>query len=172
MDEPAPEVGKALMTGAALFGLAVALVLVGLAGTVLPVLPGPPLVFAGLLLAAWADGFERVGWLPLTVLGLLTLATLAIDLLAASWGTKRLRASPLAAVGAVIGSIAGLLTGFIGLVVGPFIGAMAGEYWARRDLRRAGKVGLGAWLGIILGGAAKLALVFAMIGLFATAFFI
>ncbi len=158
------------MMAPALFGLAVVLVLVGLAGTVLPILPGPPLVFGGLLLAAWTDGFGRVGWLTLSVLGSLTLLTLLIDLLAASWGTKRLRASPHAAIGAILGSVFGLIAGFTGLIVGPFIGAVAGEYWARRDLRRAGKVGLGAWLGLVLGGAAKLALVFVMIGLFATAF--
>jgi uncharacterized protein YqgC (DUF456 family) len=158
------------MTTTPLLGLAVLLVLVGLVGTVLPILPGPPLVFGGLLLAAWTDGFTRVGWPTLTVLGLLTFATLAIDLLAASWGARRLRASPHAAVGAALGSVAGLLAGFAGLIVGPFAGAVAGEYWARRDLRRAGKVGLGAWLGLVLGGAAKLALVVVMIGLFATAF--
>ena len=64
----------------------------------------------------------------------------------------------------------GLVFGFAGLIAGPFVGAVAGEYWVRRDLRRAGEVGLGAWLGLILGGAAKLAVVFAMIALFAMAF--
>ncbi|MDH3525017.1 MAG: DUF456 family protein, partial [Acidobacteriota bacterium] len=124
-----------------LFALAGVLVLAGLAGTVLPILPGPPLVLGGLALAAWADGFQHVGWPTLTVLGLLTLAALAIDLLAASWGARRLRASPLAMAGAAVGALAGLAAGLPGLVVGPFAGAVAGEYWASRNLRTAGRVG-------------------------------
>ncbi|MDH3524331.1 MAG: DUF456 domain-containing protein, partial [Acidobacteriota bacterium] len=68
-----------------------------------------------------------------------------------------------------VGALAGLAAGLPGLVVGPFAGAVAGEYWASRNLRTAGRVGVGAWLGILLGGAAKLALVFVMIALFALA---
>lgn len=155
-----------------LFGLAVVLVLVGVAGTVLPVLPGPPLVFAGLLLAAWADGFQRVGWPSLTLLAGLTLVTLAIDLLGASWGAHRVRASPWALAGAALGGLLGLFAGLPGLILGPFVGAAAGEYYARRELAAAGRVGLAAWLGIVVGGALKLAVVAAMIGWFAVAFFL
>ena len=155
-----------------LFGLAVILVLVGVAGTVLPLLPGPPLVLAGLVLAAWADGFQRVGWPTLVPLALLTLTTVAVDLLSASWGAGRLRASPQALVGAGLGSLFGLAAGLPGLIAGPFVGAVAGEYLARRELREAGRVGLAAWLGMIVGGAVKLAVVLAMVGWFAVAFLI
>ena len=154
-----------------LFGAGVLLMLVGTAGTVLPAVPGPPLVFAGMLLAAWADGFEKVGWGSLVLLGLLTAATVAIDLAAAAWGTQRLKASPQAMIGAALGSLLGLATGLVGLVIGPFVGAVAGEYLARRELRRAGKVGLAAWLGLVVGGAARLAIVFVMLGWFAFAYF-
>jgi uncharacterized protein YqgC (DUF456 family) len=153
-----------------LFALGVLLIILGVAGTVLPLLPGPPLAFAGFLLTAWCDGFSRVGWLTLAVLGLLTLATVAIDLLAASWGVSRLRASPQAIVGSALGSVVGLFAGLPGLIAGPFVGAVAGEYVARRDLRSAGRIGLAAWLGIIVGGAARLAIVCAMIAIFAIAF--
>lgn len=153
-----------------LFGLGVLMIVVGAVGTVLPLLPGPPLAFAGFLLTAWSDGFSRVGWITLTVLGLLTLLTFLIDILAASWGVQRLRASRQALIGAALGSVVGLFAGLPGLIAGPFLGAVGGEYMARRDLRSAGRIGLAAWLGIVLGGAARLAIVCVMIGLFALAY--
>lgn len=143
------------------------LVLVGLAGVVLPALPGLPLVFFGLLLAAWADGFQRVGWVALTVLGVLTLLSFLIDFLSTVVGAQRVGASRKALWGSVLGSVAGLFFMPIGLFVGPFVGALAGEYWHGRQLGQATKVGFGTWLGIVLGVAAKLALAFAMVGLFA-----
>jgi hypothetical protein len=74
--------------------LSVVLIVVGLAGTVVPALPGVPIVFIGLLLAAWIDGFTAIGWGTLVVLGLLTLLSIVIDLLAAAFGTQRMGASP------------------------------------------------------------------------------
>jgi len=151
--------------------LAVLLVLVGIAGIILPALPGIPLVFAGLLLAAWADDFAYVGWLPLTVLGLLTLASFAVDILATVVGAQRVGASRKALWGTFVGSIVGLFFMPIGLFVGPLTGALLGEYWHTRELGRSTKVGLATWLGILLGFALKLALVIAMLGLFAFAWF-
>jgi len=151
--------------------LAVLLVLVGIAGIILPALPGIPLVFAGLLLAAWADDFAHVGWLPLTVLGLLTLASFAVDILTTVVGAQRVGASRKALWGTFVGSIVGLFFMPIGLFVGPLAGALLGEYWHTRELGRSTKVGLATWLGILLGFALKLALVIAMLGLFAFAWF-
>lgn len=151
--------------------LAVLLVLVGIAGIILPALPGIPLVFAGLLLAAWADDFAHVGWLPLTVLGLLTLASFAVDIVATVVGAQRVGASRKALWGTFVGSIVGLFFMPIGLFVGPLAGALLGEYWHTRELGRSTKVGLATWLGILLGFALKLALVIAMLGLFAFAWF-
>lgn len=145
------------------------LVVLGLAGVVLPALPGMPLLFAGLVLAAWADGFQRVGWVTLTVLGVLTLLSFLVDFLATVFGAKRVGASRKALWGSVLGSVAGLFFMPIGLFVGPFVGALAGEYWHGRQLQQATKVGFGTWLGIVLGTAAKLALALAMVGLFAAA---
>jgi uncharacterized protein YqgC (DUF456 family) len=149
------------------YTIAALLVVVGIAGVVLPALPGMPLLFAGLLLAAWADGFQRVGWVTLLVLGVLTLLSFLVDFLATLFGAKRVGASRKALWGSVLGSIAGLFFLPIGLFVGPFVGALAGEYWHGRELRQATKVGLGTWLGIVLGTAAKLGLAVAMVGLFA-----
>lgn len=155
-----------------LFFLGCALVLAGLVGTILPALPGTPLVFLGLLLTAWAEGFGKVGWVTLTVLGVLTLASLGIDVAAGSLGAKRLGASWQATLGATLGTLVGLFFGFPGLLLGPFVGAAAGEYLARRSWRQAGKIGLAAWLGLVVGTAAKLALTFGMIGIFVLAYLI
>lgn len=151
---------------------AIALVLVGIAGTILPALPGTPLVFAGLLLAAWIDGFEKVGWFPLVVLGILTILSLGVDFLATSLGAKRVGASKLAVVGAAVGTIVGIFFSLPGLVLGPFLGAVAGEYLARKNRDQAVKVGLGTWVGLLLGTAGKLALIFLMVGIFVTAYLV
>jgi len=153
-----------------LLGLAVALVLVGLAGTILPFLPGPPLVFAGLLLAAWADGFSRVGWPSLALLAVLTLAAVLVDFLGGAWGARRRKASRQAVLGAILGSCAGLFFGIPGLILGPFLGAAGGEYLACRALAPAGRVGLATWLGMLIGGALRLALVALMVLWFAVDF--
>ena len=148
-------------------GLAVA---VGIAGTVLPALPGPTLVWIGLLLVAWSEGFARVGGWTLALLGLLALATYGIDLAASALGAKRVGASGRAIAGAALGGLVGILFGLPGLLAGPFLGAFLGELWRERDWRRAGRVGLGTSLGLALGIAAKLAVVAAMLGLFALAY--
>jgi hypothetical protein len=144
-----------------------ALVLVGLAGLVLPVLPGILLVFAGLAVAAWADGFARVGAWGLAIIGGLAVAALAVDFLASLLGARRAGASGLAVAGAGLGALVGLLFGVPGLILGPFIGAVGGELIARRDLVRAGQVGLATWIGMVLGGVTKVILAFMMIATFA-----
>ena len=148
--------------------LAGGLVAAGVAGTLLPVLPGAPLVFGGLLLAAWIDGFQRVGVPTLVLLGILTIATFAVDIVAASLGAKRVGASRAALTGAALGTVLGLGLGIVGVLVGPFVGAVAGELYARRDVRQAGRVGVGTWLGLLFGTLLKLALVLAMLGVFVT----
>ena len=152
--------------------LAVILVLVGFAGVILPALPGLPLVFAGMLLAAWAGDFQQIGWVTLVVLGLLTLLSVGVDFFATLVGAKRVGASRKALLGAVLGTFAGLFFGPIGLFAGPFVGALLGELWHGREIGQAAKVGLGTWLGILLGTVLKLGLAFAMLGLFAFAWFV
>ena len=152
--------------------LAVVLVCVGVAGSVLPALPGVPLVFAGLLVAAWAGDFERVGWVTLVVLGLLTVASFAIDLVATAMGAKRVGATKLAVVGAALGTLGGLFLGLPGLVLGPFVGAVAGELLSHGQVQQATRAGLATWMGLLFGTLAKLALVFTMLGVFALAYFV
>lgn len=157
------------MQTTALWVLAALLVVLGLAGTVLPGLPGTVLVYAGLLLGAWVDGFERVGGWTLAALGLLTALSFVADLATASLGAKRTGATRWAAAGAALGGAVGLFFGPAGILAGPFLGAVAGELVGARDLLRAGRAGLGAWLGFLLGTVARVGLAFAMVGLFAAA---
>ena len=153
----------------ALFVLAGLLILIGLAGTLLPALPGIPLVYAGMFLAAWADHFQRIGWVTLAVLGALCLIALAIDFFASLVGAKRVGASGWALAGAAVGTVVGLFFGLVGVLAGPFAGALAGELVAGGTLRRATSVGLGTWLGMVLGALVKVALAFTMLGVFAVA---
>ena len=154
------------------YAIAALLAIIGLVGIVMPAIPGLPLVFCGMLLAAWADGFTRIGVATLVVLAVLTLLSLVVDFWAAALGAKRVGASRMALIGAVVGTLAGIFFGPIGLFAGPFLGALLGELLHGRalDVPRVGKatrVGLGTWLGIVFGVALKLMLAFAMVGLFA-----
>ena len=148
------------------------LVVVGLAGSVLPALPGVPLVFGGLLVAAWAGDFQRVGWITLTLLGLMTLGSFVIDFAATAMGAKRVRATKLAIVGAALGTVAGVFLGIPGLILGPFVGAVAGEMLSHGEFKQATRAGVATWVGLLFGTLAKLALVFTMLGIFLFAYFI
>ncbi len=145
------------------------LVLAGIAGAVLPALPGLPLVFAGLLVAAWIDGFARVGAWTLAFLAVLTLLSFVVEYAAAAMGVKRAGASRWAVIGAALGTLFGAFFWVPGLLLGPFVGAAIGEYLFTRDSDQAGRAGLAAWIGFVVGTAGKLAIVLAMLGTFAAA---
>jgi uncharacterized protein YqgC (DUF456 family) len=153
-----------------LWVLGVALVIVGLVGTVLPALPGAILIVAGLVIAAWADGFTKVGIWPLVVIGIIGAASYLIDFVASALGTKKLGASPRAMIGAGIGTLAGLFFGIPGIIFGPFIGAVIGELTVHRDVKRVGKAGLAAWVGFLAGMVLKVGIAFLMIAIFIAAF--
>jgi uncharacterized protein YqgC (DUF456 family) len=155
-----------------IYVLAGLLVLTGLAGAILPALPGVPLVFGGLLLAAWADDFQRVSWIVLVILGLMTLVSFAIDFVATALGAKRVGASKLAIVGAMVGTLGGFFLGLPGLIFGPFVGAVAGEMLTHGEMQKATRAGFATWVGLIFGTLTKLALVFTMLGIFAFAWFV
>jgi uncharacterized protein YqgC (DUF456 family) len=153
-----------------LWVLSLILVGVGLAGTLLPGLPGTPLVFGGLLLAAWGDDFQNVGVGTIVLLAVLTLLAFCVDFISASLGAKRAGASREALIGAALGTLVGIFFGFVGIVFGPFVGAVIGEFLARRNLEQAGRVGVGTWIGFILGAGVKLMLAFSMVGIFFLAY--
>lgn len=150
----------------ALFALAAVMILAGFVGTILPALPGVPLIFAGMLLAAWADGFVHIGVWTLVVLGFLCVVAIAVDVVASLVGAKRVGASGWALFGAAVGTVAGFFFGIPGLILGPFAGALVGELTAGGTMRRAAEVGFGTWLGLLFGTLAKIALSFAMLGVF------
>jgi hypothetical protein len=157
------------MVSLLLWALAVVLVVVGFAGILLPALPGTALIFAGLLLAAWADGFEHVGIYALVFIGVLGAASYSIDFVAAALGARRAGASRRAVFGAALGTVAGLPFGIPGLILGPLAGAVIGEFSLHRDAWRAGRAGLAAWIGFAIGAAVKVALAFMMVALFLAA---
>jgi hypothetical protein len=149
--------------------LAGLLVAVGLVGTILPAVPGVPLIFLGLFVAAWAEGFQHVGMGTITVLGVMALVAYGVDLAAGALGARKFGASRLAVVGAMVGAVVGLFMGIPGVLIGPFVGAAAGELVARRDLLQAGRAGFGTWLGLVVGAAVKIAISFSMVAVFAIA---
>lgn len=161
------------MSVMALWGLVTLLILLGLAGTVLPALPGPLLVLGGIVLGAWIDDFTRVGFPSLTVIGVLALLAWALDQAAGLLGARKAGASREALLGAVMGTVAGLFMGLIGVLFMPLVGAAIGEYLARQHEAQAGqralKVGVATWLGIMAGLLAKVVISFMMVGVFVVA---
>ncbi len=152
--------------------VAITLIIVGVAGTILPGLPGAAAVFGGMLLAAWIDGFTKISAVTLVVLGVLTALAFAADIVGGLLGARRVGASKLALAGAALGTLAAFPFGFFGLLVGPFAGAVIGEIISQQRLDTAARVGFGTWIGLALGTLAKIALVFAMLGVFGLAYLI
>jgi uncharacterized protein YqgC (DUF456 family) len=146
--------------------IAALLVVIGLVGTVVPIVPGALLVFGGLFIAAWAQDFARVGAVGLGVIGALALASFAVDFVASVMGAKRVGASPRALYGAALGGFIGIFFGIPGLILGPFVGAFLGELWARGGFAQASKVGFGTWLGLLFAAIAKVVIAFLMIAIF------
>lgn len=151
------------------WALSVGLILLGLAGIVLPALPGTVLVLAGIVLGAWIDDFTRVGWVAVAAVTVLAVLAWVLDFVAALLGAKRAGASRLAILGAALGTVAGIFMGLVGVLFMPLVGAVIGEYAARRQHGRAVKVGIATWLGVIVGMLAKVVLAFMMIGIFVVA---
>ena len=146
--------------------LSALLMLAGLAGTVLPALPGTALVLAGIVLGAWIDGFTRVGVGVLAIVSVLAAIAWILDYAAGLLGARKVGASRQALTGAVIGTVLGLFAGFIGVLILPLVGAAIGEYMARKDEVHALKVGVATWLGIMAGMIAKVVIGFVMVGIF------
>jgi hypothetical protein len=153
----------------ALWIVAVLMVLVGIAGTVLPALPGVALVFAGIALAAWIDGFTVISGWTVGLLAVLAAVGFAVDYLAQLVSARRAGATGLGLAGAALGTVAGVFTGLVGLLFMPLAGAAIGEFIAHRDALRAGRVGVATWVGLLVGAVLKLAIVFTMTGVFVAA---
>jgi uncharacterized protein len=153
------------MLDAAVYVLAVVLILFGLVGAVLPNLPGIPMIFGGIWLAAAADDYHHLSTTWLIVLGVLAAVGIAVDFIAASLGAKRVGASGAAVWGASIGTVVGLFFGIPGLILGPFLGALVGELISSRSVLRSAHVGIGTWLGLLFGALVKLVLSVIMVAI-------
>ena len=147
----------------------VLLIAAGVAGSVLPALPGTALVLAGIVLGAWLDDFTRVKWWVVAIIAALAIIAWVTDYFATVLGARKAGASKLAIIGAALGTVAGIFMGLVGVLFMPFVGAAVGEYLAQKDTRQAAKVGLATWLGLLVGTIVKLVLVFMMIGIFIVA---
>jgi hypothetical protein len=155
-----------------LWAVAGLMIVVGVAGVVLPALPGVLFVLAGIVLAAWIDDFTRISGWTVGIIAVLAVVGWVADYAATLLGAKKAGASKLAIAGAAIGTVLGVFAGLIGLLIFPFIGAALGEYLNQRDARNAGKVGLGTWLGLLVGTVVKVVIVFMMLGIFIAALLI
>jgi len=149
--------------------LSVGLILLGLAGIVLPALPGTVLVLAGIVVGAWIDDFTRVGWFPIVTSTVLAVLAWVLDYVAALLGAKRAGASRQAVIGAALGTVAGIFMGLLGVFFMPLVGAAIGEFIARKDHSRAVKVGVATWFGLMAGLLAKVVLAFMMVGIYLVA---
>lgn len=156
----------------ALWILVALLIAVGVAGTVLPALPGVILVLGGIVLGAWIADFTQVSGLTVGIVTVLAIVAWAIEYLAGVMGARKAGASKEAVAGALIGTVLGIFTGLWGLLFLPLLGAVAGQYLVERDAIRARNVGIATWLGMAIGTLAKIALTFLMIAIFIAALLI
>jgi len=145
---------------------AVILTFAGLAGLLLPLLPGAPLLFLGLLLGAWAEDFRYVGFWTLLILVGMAALTYVAEFFASILGVKKYGGSRRAMAGAALGGIVGIFLGIPGILLGPFVGAVLGELSLQRGMNEASRAGFGTVVGLAIGVAGKLAIGIAMIGLF------
>jgi uncharacterized protein YqgC (DUF456 family) len=152
--------------------ISLGLMLLGVAGIILPLLPSTPLVFAGMAIIAWQQDFQTVSGYTMVALALLAIFASALDYIAGAMGAKVAGASKEAIWGATAGAVLGMFAGPVGLIFGPLIGAAAGEFYATRGTLQAGKVGLASWLGMLAGAIAKIVIVFAMLGIFWLAYWL
>ena len=142
------------------------LTLTGLAGLLLPLVPGAPLLFLGLLLGAWAENFRYIGLWTLLLLAGMAALTYVVEFVASILGVKKYGGSRRAMVGAALGGIVGMFLGIPGILLGPFVGAVIGELSLQRSLDEASRAGFGTVVGLAIGVAGKLAIGIAMIGIF------
>ncbi len=161
-----------MVTEIILWTLALGFMAVGLAGTVIPILPGLPMIFAGAWIAAWIGSYEQIGVTSLVILGVLTVIGLAVDALAQALGAKKAGATKLGVIGSMIGTFVGIFTGLWGLLFMPLVGAAIGEFIDHQAAIKSGKVGIATWVGMMVGTVIKLGIAFTMVGIVIAAWFI
>jgi uncharacterized protein len=156
------------VTAEQIIGLAVALLvmLCGLVGSILPGVPGTPLLLVAAIAHRLYFGAASANNWVLAGLVILTALSFAFDYLASMFGAKKLGATWRGILGAVVGGLVGIFFSFPGIILGPFLGALLFEMAAGRELKPSARAGLGAVLGLLAGAVGKLAICVAMMGLF------
>lgn len=139
-----------------LLALAIVLMIVGIAGCLLPVLPGPPLSYLGLVVLHFTR-FADISKNLFIILAVVAVVVTVIDYVVPIWGTRRFGGSKYGMRGATVGLIIGLFLGPLGIIIGPFIGAVVGELIFKDDIKYALKAGFGSLLGFLTGVGLKLA---------------
>ena len=135
-----------------IIALAIILLIVGIVGSVLPVLPGPPLSWLGLLILKFVPSVShRLSWNVIIVVGLLTLVVVILDNVLPIWSTKRIGGNKKVVWGAGIGFVAGFWFGPLGIILGPFVGALIGGLISGSHINQALKHASGAFIGFMAG---------------------
>jgi uncharacterized protein YqgC (DUF456 family) len=142
------------------------LMVAGLIGAVVPMLPGTPLIMVGAVVYAVATDFSPVGGGRLAILAVLGLAGWAIEHLAGILGARRAGGGRAAVVGALVGAVIGLAFAPLGLLLGPIVGAIAGELLSGRDPAGSVRTGIGTAIGVVVGIVAHVAFAVTMVALF------
>lgn len=147
--------------------IAVALMLVGLVGTMFPVIPSVILIYCGYIVYGLGTGWRDYGLTTMIVFGLITVLTQVVDYLAGALGASRYGGSKAGVWGSIIGAVLGVIFfNVIGLIVGTFGGAVVGELASRRPMEEAVRSGWGAFLGFIGGSLFKIMVAILMTGVF------
>ena len=151
----------------ALHLLGLALLAAGVAGLVLPVLPGAVLLVLGVVSLAWASDFTILGWGTVAFAGAMGLAITVVDWAASILGAKAFGASKWAVLGSAVGLVVGIFLGLPGIILGPMVGALAFEYAKDPNFEKALKAGVGAFVGFVVGSVLKVMLAFVLLGVVA-----
>jgi uncharacterized protein YqgC (DUF456 family) len=152
-----------------LYVLGAAALVAGIAGVVLPAIPGSVLLVLGAVLVGWAEGFTRVSGWTVALCAAIGLAIWVVDLAAGILGARAFGASKWAIVGAGVGLLVGMFFSLPGIILGPAVGAIVLEYARDPNFERALKAGAGAFLGFVLGSAVKVSLAFVLVGVLVVA---
>lgn len=140
---------------------AIILMILGIIGCLVPVLPGPPLSYLGMILLHFSKFADFSSNILITMAVIAVLVTI-LDYIVPVWGTKRFGGSKYGTRGATVGLIIGLFLGPLGIIIGPFVGAFVGELIFKDDIRYALRAGFGSLLGFLTGIGLKLAASFIM----------
>jgi len=152
-----------------LFIITIAVMLFGLAGVILPLIPGVPIIFGAALLYALLTGFSTISGQMLIIFAILTVFSIVLDWMASVVGVKKMGGSYAGMIGAFIGMVVGLVlpgVGIIGFIIGAFVGAYAMELLINKNTRVALRAGLGSFLGFLAGGLMKFVVGVIIIGVF------